>query len=165
MINLYYVGRFVVRQKRVDKLLALSNYLEKYNCDFSIKIFASVNLEREEFRLFDSNFRFQFLGFKNDWIKFIRRDDIMILVSDYEGCPLSILEAFHNNNKKIAVLDVPGIDSYLSKNCIFTDVRQMSKAIRDNSDLENTVDLSTFFDEARFDQEVIDFYHFIKPEA
>jgi hypothetical protein len=161
MMNLYYVGRFVIRGKRIDKLLELSNCLEKNNCDYNIKIFADVNPNSEEYIMFENNSKFNFLGFKKDWIEYIGKDDIMIFVTEYEGCPLSILEAYKNNFKKIAVLEIPGIESYLSRNCIFKNVEQMSKALCNNLDMENTIDLSTYFDRERFNKEILDFYRFI----
>lgn len=161
MIRLYYVGRFVVRGKRIDKLLELSNLLEKENIDHEFKIFADVNVCSEEYKMFNNNSNFNFLGFKKNWIEFIEKESIMIFVTEYEGCPLSILEAYKSNYKKIAVLEIPGIDSYLSQNCIFKDVEEMSKALINNSNLENTINLSSYFDELRFNKEIQDFYRFI----
>lgn len=161
MINLYYVGRFVIRGKRIDKLLELSKLLESNNLDYNIKIFASIEKDSKEYKMFETNSNFCFLGYKKNWTEFIDKDATMIFVTEYEGCPLSILEAFKNNYKKIAILEIPGIETYLSKNCIFKNVKEMANAIIDNLNLENTIDLSTYFDEARFDKEVQDFYRFI----
>lgn len=161
MINLYYVGRFVIRGKRIDKLLELSKFLESKNLNYNFKIFADVDEYSEEYKMFEGNSNFNFFGFKKNWTEFIDEDSIMVFVTEYEGCPLSILEAYKKNLKKIAVLEIPGINSYLSNNCIFKDVYHMSEAINNGLNLENTIELSTYFDEFRFNKEVNEFYNFI----
>ena len=161
MINLYYVGRFVIRGKRIDKLLELSKLLEINNLDYNVKIFASIDKDSIEYKMFESNSNFCFLGFKENWFEFIDKDALMIFVTEYEGCPLSILEAYKKNHKKIAILEIPGIETYLSENCIFENVKEMANAIICNLNFENTIDLSIYFDETRFDKEVQDFYKFI----
>lgn len=161
MIKLYYVGRFVIRGKRIDKLLELSKFLQSNNINYNFKIFADVDVHSDEYKMFETNTNFNFLGFKKNWTEFIDENSIMVFVTEYEGCPLSILEAYKKNYKKIAVLKIPGIESYLSNNCIFTDVSHMARAICNNLNFENTIDLSTYFDEIRFNKEIQDFYRFI----
>ncbi|OXB20757.1 hypothetical protein B0A80_17675 [Flavobacterium tructae] len=154
MINLYFVGRFIVRQKRIDRLLELSKLLDLDNCDYSFKIFSDVDFNSNEYKEFENNKKFNFLGFKNNWVDYIDEKSIMIFVSDYEGCPLSILEAYKNNHKKIAILEMPGVENYVSENSICKSIEQMAEKINKNCDLENLLDLSSYFDKVRFARDV-----------
>jgi hypothetical protein len=82
MINLYYVGRFSIRQKRIDKFLELSDFFESTNCDYNFKIFADVDLDSNEFKMFENNSNFNFIGYKKDWENYLEEDSIMIFVSE-----------------------------------------------------------------------------------
>lgn len=161
MIDLYYVGRFVIRGKRIDKLLELSILLDKSNSDYRFNIFADVDFNSTEYKLFENNKKFSFRGYKKDWVNYLSPNSIMIFVTEYEGCPLSILEAYQKGYKKIALLKIPGIENYVSENCISENVEEMAKKILNDSNAVNSIDLSTYYDELRFKQEVEAFYEFV----
>jgi glycosyltransferase involved in cell wall biosynthesis len=158
MLNLYYVGRFSYRQKRIDRLLEISKILELHNFDYNFKIFSDVDINSYEYKMFKNNSNFNFLGYKIDWTNYIDESSIMVMVSEYEGCPLSILEAYKYNLNKLAVLNMPGIECYISNNCIYADIEHMCFAFINKADLENKKNISTYFDETRFNNEVQDFY-------
>ncbi|URM37352.1 glycosyltransferase [Flavobacterium anhuiense] len=161
MIDLYFVGRFAIRQKRIDRLLQLAQLLDIANFSYRFKIFSEIDIDSALYESFKNNKSFEFLGFKKDWVNYVNEESIMIFVSDYEGCPLSILEAYNNNFKKIAILDMAGINSYVSINCIAENLEIMAQKIVSNSDLFNSVDLSTYYNKQRFETEVKRFYEFI----
>lgn len=158
MIDLYYVGRFVIRGKRIDKLLTLAKVLEANNIAYNFKIFAEVDEQSEEYKMFSDNANFKFLGYKRDWVNYISEQDIMIFVTKYEGCPLSILEAYKKKYRKIAILRIPGIENYVSENCISDSVEQMADKLIKGQDLTNCLNLDTYFDVERFVSEVQAFY-------
>jgi glycosyltransferase involved in cell wall biosynthesis len=161
MINLFYVGRFVIRGKRIDKLLDLSRLLDKSNCDYNFKIFADVDLNSKEYKMFENNANFHFSGYKKDWVSYLEPNSIMVFVTEYEGCPLSILEAYKKGHIKISILEIPGIENYVSKNCISQNIEEMAIKIINYSNLENSIDLGTYYDKSRFEKEVESFYKFI----
>lgn len=161
MINLYYVGRFAVRQKRIDRLLELTKLLDKSNCNYNFKIFADVDVNSNEYKMFENNTKINFLGFKMDWVNYLEADSIMVFVSEYEGCPLSILEAYSSDYRKISILEIPGIDNYVSENCISQNIEEMAKKIVNYLNLENSINLATYYDKLRFEKEVENFYKFI----
>lgn len=161
MIDLYFVGRFAVRQKRIDRLLELAKLLDNVNFEYRFKIFSEIDIDSDYFEDFKRNKSFEFLGFKKDWVNFIDEKSIMIFVSDYEGCPLSILEAYNNNCKKIAILEIVGVNNYVSTNCICATIEIMAQKIISNENLQNSLDLSTYFNKQRFEDDVQSFYKFI----
>lgn len=161
MLNLYYVGRFVIRGKRIDRLLELSKVLDASSLDYNINIFADVDMSSYEYKLFKNNPKFHFLGFKKDWFNYLAKDSIMIFVTEYEGCPLSILEAYKKGYKKISILRIPGVDNYVSQNCISSDINDMADKILSGQDFENSIDLSTYYDNDRFKKDVVNFYKFV----
>ena len=161
MINLFYVGRFVIRGKRIDKLLKLSNLLDDLDCEYNFRIFADVDKNSVEYKMFEKNDKFNFFGFKKDWFNYLEKDSIMIFVTDYEGCPLSILEAYKYGHKKISLLKIPGIENYVSPNCISQDVEEMAMKIKNSQDFENFTNLESFYDKNRFDSEVSLFFNLI----
>jgi hypothetical protein len=85
----------------------------------------------------------------------------MIFVTKYEGCPLSILEAYNYNLKNILMLQIPGIENYVSDNCIAKNIKEMADKLIAAEDLTNRKDLSTFFDSVRFNKEVMNFFEAI----
>ncbi len=153
MLNFYFVGRAVIRQKRIDRLKEFAIYLNRKNIKFNLHLFSK---SIPEDLTFVDNIIMH--GFKHDWINYISKDFIMLLFSDYEGCPLCILEANKMGFINVAVLEMPGIDNYVSSNCIFKNVKDLSECNFDNYVFANTVNLSPYFNQKRFNLEVIHLY-------
>jgi hypothetical protein len=159
IINLYYVGRIVKRQKRIDKLIILLRTLISFEIPFKIDIFGDGDffIKRKLMSLSVDNFKVNFHGFKENWVDIISQDSIQIFLSDYEGCPLSLLEAYKNGKKNMISLANPGLTPYFSKNCLCDNIEHMAISIKNYSDVINYNDLSIFFDKKRFYNEVINF--------
>lgn len=149
MINFYFVGRAVFRQKRIDRFKEFALILNEKNIEFKIHFFSR---DLPDDMKFVDNIILH--GYKKDWINYIASDYIMLLFSDYEGCPLCILEANKIGFKKAAVIEMPGINNYVSSNCIFNNVKDLASCNFKKYNFENTLDLSTYFDENRFNSEV-----------
>lgn len=154
MIELYYVGRFVIRGKRVHLLKELTEILDQNSLAYEMKIFSDLDLNSIEYKMFKDNPNFSFLGFVPDWYKSVSENAIMLFVTQYEGCPLSILEAYKHGRNKLLMLKIPGIVNYVSDNCLVETIPQMSEKIINHCDLTNHLNLAPFFDPSRFKLDV-----------
>lgn len=156
MINFYFVGRAVFRQKRIDRFKEFALILNEKKIQYKLHLFSTD--VPDDMKLVDNIILY---GYKKDWINYIDSDYIMLLFSDYEGCPLCILEANKVGFKKTAVIKMPGINNYVSSNCIFNNVGELARCDFKNYNFENTLDLSTYFNENRFNSEVSNVYETI----
>ena len=154
MIELYYVGRFVFRGKRVHLLKELTNILDQNSLKYKISIYSEIDTKSIEYKMFKDNPNFLFLGFVHDWYKEVSENAIMVFVTQYEGCPLSILEAYKHNRNNLIMLKIPGIENYVSENCLVETIDQMSEKILNGSNLTNHLNLSTYYDLNRFKVDV-----------
>lgn len=164
MINFYYVGRIVSRQKNFHKFYELINILISNNFEFCFTIFGKGDdILLNQLKKRSSNiFRIINHGYDNNWIKFIPENAIQIFLSDYEGCPLALLESYKNDKKNIAVINSPGLFHYVSNNCVFDNINQLANSLINNQDLYNYKDLSEFFDQERHTKEVINCFNSIQ---
>jgi glycosyltransferase involved in cell wall biosynthesis len=94
-LRVIYVGRMVEEQKRVSRLVELVRIVEARNghCRFS---FAGTGIQLKEMQTALRNSRIvEFLGeVPNRQIQdVVATNDVFVLLSDYEGLPLSLLEA------------------------------------------------------------------------
>lgn len=156
MICFYYVGRIVERQKKFNLFFDLIKTLNETNLDICFKIFGDgdVELLSNIKSLGNEKTHIEYFGFKTNWVQHISEGAIQIFLSDYEGCPLALLEAYKNNNKFIAVLNSPGLYHYVSNNCIFSNIYEMAAAISQVHDFHNYIDLSEYFNDDRHTKEV-----------
>jgi glycosyltransferase involved in cell wall biosynthesis len=157
MISLFYTGRITIRQKRFDLLIKLSELLSNTNEHFTLYVFGigDNNLTKSLLKFQTKKFKIVCSGYVDDWLDSLPFGAIQIFTSDYEGCPLSLLEAYKNGFKKIIAIDSPGVNKYLSTNCLFKDINDMRNALVENRDLDNQLDLNLYFDHNRFKAEVL----------
>jgi glycosyltransferase involved in cell wall biosynthesis len=120
-LRLIYLGRLIEEQKRVSRLIELARLLDRkrVNVQFSI-----VGAGPEE-----ESLRRELTGLK--WVRFtgvvpnkqacafLRESDVFVLLSDYEGLPLSLLEAMGQGVVPV-VSDLPsGMREVVSDACGF----------------------------------------------
>jgi len=107
-INLIMVARFAPPKKQLDLLKALTK-IQEYKWKMLFVGDGILRKEAEEFvEREELNDRVQFLGNRNDVEEVLRNSHIFILLSDWEGLPLSILEAMRSGLPIIAS-DVGGV--------------------------------------------------------
>lgn len=157
MVNLYYIGRIVIRQKRIDKLITILQHFALQKTNLRLHIFGNGDpLLVEQIMNFQSELiEIVFYGFKKNWIDYIKNDWIQLFFSDYEGCPLSLIEAINAGKFYMVSVDSPGLKQYMSVNCVFDNLVNLANSLESNLDLQNHLDLSIFFDQARFSREVL----------
>jgi glycosyltransferase involved in cell wall biosynthesis len=155
-INLYYVGRIVVRQKRLDELINFFQIFYNQKKFMTIHIFGSGESSLiGDIKSCANNFiDIRFYGYKDNWIEYVSDDWIQLFFSDYEGCPLTLLEAMKAGKRKMASLNSPGLTQYMSKNCIFQNLYHLAESIGSDMNLENNSNLSIYFDQLRFMRDV-----------
>lgn len=94
-LRLIYVGRIIEEQKRVSRLVELARLLVEWKVNFEW-VFAGSGpeLDKTQAALKDVS-QVRFLGnVPNAKVgELLRAQDVMVLLSDYEGLPLSLLEA------------------------------------------------------------------------
>ncbi len=147
----------MVRQKRIDKLITILQYFSIQKTSLRLNIFGSGDEYLiEKIKYFESELiEIVFHGFKKNWIDYVGADWIQLFFSDYEGCPLSLIEAIKAGKLYMVSVDSPGLTQYMSRNCVFDDLLKLANSLVSNRDLLNNRDLSIFFDRARFLQEVL----------
>ena len=98
-LKLVYVGRVIETQKRVTDLFHIAQELHSQNIAFQLTIVGDggddkKNLEtRFEASSFAGNVRFTGWQSKQEVAHILSASDILILTSDFEGTPISMMEA------------------------------------------------------------------------
>src|SRR6185436_19246191 len=93
-IRLGYAGRLIEKQKRVDRLPGFCKALESLGIDYSLEILGDGS--KLDFKRDNLNpKRCSLHGIKTgeDYWSFIRRWDFILFFNDFEGTPISLLEA------------------------------------------------------------------------
>jgi glycosyltransferase involved in cell wall biosynthesis len=99
-IRLVYVGRLEMKQKRVDRLIKVIQMLEQRNISFEFLIVGDGPARKQlesglgELDLSQNDNRVVFSGAvpNNRVREFLQSSDIQLMVSDFEGNPIAILE-------------------------------------------------------------------------
>lgn len=94
-LRLVYMGRIVEEQKRVSRLATLAQLLAERSANVELSI---IGAGPDEFALrtaFGNNPIVRWRGAlrPRDVMSFLAKQDVFLLLSDYEGLPLSLLEA------------------------------------------------------------------------
>ena len=92
--SLLYVGRLEYNQKKVIRILHLWKELENKYPDWNLIIVGDGPEKESLIKYTESNNlqRVEFKGFKNP-IEYYRKCPIILMTSDYEGLPLTLIEA------------------------------------------------------------------------
>jgi glycosyltransferase involved in cell wall biosynthesis len=112
-----YVGRVIKEQKRVDRLPNLIRTLEQSGLDFRFEILGDGPARPWLERQFEGNPRIHFHGRlegERYW-RALRAWDAIVFVSDYEGLPISLLEAMSLGVLPIYPRIESGGDPYAAK--------------------------------------------------
>ena len=94
-IKLIYVGRVIEEQKRISRVIELSRMLDARGVSFELTIVGrGPELEKTKESLKDLHaVRFRGEVPNAEVSALLRAQDVFVLLSDYEGLPLSLLEA------------------------------------------------------------------------
>ena len=144
MYEFLYVGRLSVRQKRADLLSDFCRKLIDANIDFTFDIFGKgdTNIEHQLASIEQVTLH----GHNSSWPSTLKKGAIYFSPSDYEGCPLSLLEFHKYGGRKVLVANRNGLRQYVSEACIFQNIDEaVSKTSRDEI-CNNQINLSHFFD-------------------
>jgi glycosyltransferase involved in cell wall biosynthesis len=116
-IVLGYVGRVLKEQKRVDRLPRLCQTLDQQKIDYRFEILGDGDARPSLERFFRGNSRVVFHGRKEgeSYWKILAGWDAVIYVSDYEGLPISLLEALSLGVMPIYPRIRSGGDSYAER--------------------------------------------------
>lgn len=146
MYKFCYSGRLTTRQKRVDLLIDFCLSLNKKGVDFTLDIFGDGDhlIIKELQKIAGVNV----VGFKDRWLDDVDESHIFLLFSDYEGCPLSLLEFQKYIGGRVLARRANGIKQYLSNNCLFDTVSEAVDLVMKNSNFCNTLQLDYYFSEA-----------------
>ena len=90
-----YIGRLSRRDKRVDRLLMVWNIVHKTHPDWHLSIVGDGE-DRENLEKIVADLklpRVEFCGFTSSPEKFYANSEILCLTSEFEGCPMVLLEA------------------------------------------------------------------------
>jgi glycosyltransferase involved in cell wall biosynthesis len=144
MYEFLYVGRLSVRQKRADLLLDFCYKLTDANINFTFDIFGKgdKNIEDELARLE----RITLHGHVSSWPKALKKKAIYFSPSDYEGCPLSLLEFHKYGGRNVLVANKNGLRQYVSEACLFESIDEAVSKITHGEICDNQVNLGHFFD-------------------
>jgi glycosyltransferase involved in cell wall biosynthesis len=129
-IKLVYCGRIEQEQKRVLDFIELIKELEKLNIKYEFNIIGEGRyLEVLKKELKDYNVIFYGKKTEKEIAKILKEMDILVMVSDFEGLPLVILEAINSGV-------IPVITNFLNENRLkikdisnIGDMKHMAKVI------------------------------------
>ena len=145
MYEFLYVGRLSVRQKRTDLLLEFCRKLIDANIDFAFDIFGKGD-KNIEHQLAGID-RVTLHGHNSSWPKTLKKKAIYFSPSDYEGCPLSLLEFHKYGGSKVLVANNNGLRQYVSKACLFDNIDEAVSKVGREQICNNKKNLSSFFDD------------------
>lgn len=145
MYEFLYVGRLSVRQKRADLLLEFCRKLIEANIDFAFDIFGKGD-KKIEYQLAGID-RVTLHGHDSSWQKTLKKKAIYFSPSDYEGCPLSLLEFHKYGGSKVLVANNNGLRQYVSKGCLFDNIDEAVSKVGREQICNNKKNLSSFFDD------------------
>jgi hypothetical protein len=155
-VSLLYVGRFTTLQKRSELFICLCKELSTIlpRDSISVKMF----LTNEPVGILDELVQLipdcRIVISDRNWQQQIVGDEILVSTSEYEGCPLTFLEFTKAGGLRFASLYFTGVDSYLSRNCIFSSIHQMAVSIAHGFSTHNQLSLVEYFDFRRFSREI-----------
>ncbi len=115
-LKILAVGR-LSKPKRFDKLVEVASYLKKDKVDFSIIIIGDGPLKNELLNLtkkFNVSDVVSFVGSKSNIGDYMEIADVYAMVSDYEGLPTVILEAF-SCGLPVLSTDIPAMKEIASE--------------------------------------------------
>ena len=113
-----FVGRLTYTDKRVDRLLKVWEQIHDLFPEWDLKI-VGEGPERENLKKYvsDNNLcRVQFLDFTSSPQSYYMESEILCLTSDFEGCPMVLLEAQQHGCATIAFDCSYGVRDILSPN-------------------------------------------------
>ena len=136
LTNIINVGR-LVEQKNQKLLIDSAIELRKSNKSFNVIIIGDGPLKNKLIRYVDENLArdyIHFLGYQKNPYKFLRKSDIFVLTSKWEGFGHVIVEAMATNNSVISVDCKSGPKGIIGENygiLVNDNVNEISKAILD----------------------------------
>jgi glycosyltransferase involved in cell wall biosynthesis len=123
MYDIVYVGRIVVRQKRIDKLHELIKRLDMKPISYRFHVFGDGDKYWKDKLGHMPNVIMH--GHVGNWWEKVPKDSVFVSVSDYEGCPLSLIEFSKYCSNRFMVIKHNGLRQYVSDNCAFDDLDQI----------------------------------------
>ena len=115
-----YIGRLSTHDKRVDRLLKVWHKIYDKHPDWRLWIVGSGEAQSAlERYVADNNLpRVEFLGFLSEVDDIYKKSSIVCLTSDFEGCPMVLLEAQNWGCATIAFDCSSGVREILSPNMV-----------------------------------------------
>jgi glycosyltransferase involved in cell wall biosynthesis len=116
-IVLGYVGRLIKEQKRVDRLPRLCQMLDQHKIGYRFEILGEGEARQWLEKHFRGNSKIVFHGRRggDDYWQILAAWDAVVYVSDYEGLPISLLEALSLGVLPIYPRIKSGGDSYTER--------------------------------------------------
>ena len=143
MYKFCYIGRLTQRQKRSDLLVKFYESLKESNIEFCIDIYGDGEINIKDQLQGLPNVVYH--GYTNDWVEYLDNSYIFLSFSDYEGCPLSLLEFSKYIGNKFLAKRANGIKQYLSSNCLFNTIEEATSLILQGASLENNLTHDEYF--------------------
>lgn len=116
-INLISVARFHP-QKGLDRLIEAVKYVVDHGIDVNLELIGDGILKEKlqsQVLQLNLNEKVQFLGYQTNPYPYIRRNDLFVLSSLYEGYPTIVIESLISTTPVLA-LDVAGVKDQITEN-------------------------------------------------
>ena len=130
-----FVGRLEEKAKKITRIIEVANKMKKSNVEFWI---VGDGKDKKEYKKMISDYKLtnvKLLGAKSNPYPYMKRCDIMILTSDYEGFPVVYNESIVLNKPILSTIDVsddvisiPNRFGIITKNdveSIYTELKNM----------------------------------------
>jgi len=158
LLNLIYVGRVVRRQKRFDRLVEIAHAASSRGIDLRIKVYGECH---DRFKSLPPSIIIR--GFINSWGLEVSSNDIMLITSDYEGLPLSLLDFHKAGGRRVLAFRAAWAEALFHGSSLFSSTSealhklQMPESLRYEEKM-----LSKYFDKDRFTRSVAHAKSFIE---
>ncbi len=147
-MKLLYVGRATERQKKFFSLLKWVAIYYKKNKDISLLVVTKDNFQANNSYISSTN--------DDEWYKNINlKEYIFILNSDYEGCPVSLLEFLQYGGTKICMKKALWNINIYPEMSLFLTYNQFSSILNNGGyEIKDLAMLNTYFDIKRYKDDI-----------
>lgn len=150
-MHLLFIGRIVERQKRFSEAIEIFESLSSIEKKFDVVGSPVPEVTAEVMKNPDIVFH----GYKKDWSNLVLKNTILIISSDYEGMPLSMIEFVSHGGAYLLVKKSDWCGGDLYRNGTYKNVFEAVEKLESGNLVElNKKDFQEYFSKSRFEMKI-----------